>query len=78
MDDEELLFPDFEKPVEDLMAMLLEFVQCNVRPLLAKQVPESVAAMPAIAQQLIDQNMAILLHAAARRFEDEGTTRPGP
>jgi hypothetical protein len=28
--------------------------------------------MPAIAQQLIDQNIAILLHAAARRFEDEG------
>jgi len=72
MDDEELLFPDLEKPVEDLMAMLLEFVQCNVRPLLAKRVTESVAAMPAIAQQLIDQNIAILLHAAARRFEDEG------
>jgi hypothetical protein len=78
MDDEELLFPDFEKPVEDLMTMLLEFVQCNVRPLLAKRVPESVAAMPAIAQQLIDQHIAILLHAAARRFEDEGPTRQGP
>jgi hypothetical protein len=74
MDDEELLFPDLERPVEDLMAMLLEFVQCNVRPLLAKRVPESVAAMPAIAQQLIDQNIAILLHAVARRFEVEGPT----
>ena len=30
MADDELLFPGFENPAEDLMAMLLEFVQCNV------------------------------------------------
>jgi hypothetical protein len=57
------------------MAMLLEFVQCNVRPLLAKQVPETVADMPAIAQKLIDRNLAILLHAAPRRFEHDGPTQ---
>ena len=74
MAEDELLFPEFENPAEDLMAMLLEFVQFNMRPQLAKQVPETVAAMPSIAQKLIDQNIAILLHAAARRFENDGPT----
>ena len=76
MADDELLFPDFENPAEEPMAMLLEFVQCNVRPRLAKQVPETVATIPSIAQKLIDQNIAILLHAAARRFENDGP-KPG-
>jgi hypothetical protein len=73
-DDDELLFPDFENPAEELGAMLLEFINASLRPRFAKMVPDGVAQIPAIADHLIDQNIAILLHEIARRFERDAPT----
>jgi hypothetical protein len=75
MAEDEFPFLDFQNPSEELMALLLEFIQREVRPVFAEQVPPTVAELPSIANSMIDQNIAILLHTAARRFEnDNGPT----
>ena len=73
MPDDALPFPDFQRPSEEMMALLLEFIQREVRPVFAEQVPRTVAELPSVADALIDQNIAMLLHTTARRFEhDDG------